>query len=177
MEKIQPTGLLTSGPIVTGSQADTFGTHFDYLGIGGWRAVDSLATLYAIPVTERLESSNSSGQRRRWMRVFVWQDDEQAEYQLVITDAQWAAAGSDAAKIALLAANKNWQLIPAGLGGGKEPGAKLYDLDGAGAHYILNSVAPLDKSLYYVLFITEPETGEPGMGARFSQDTIPFALT
>jgi hypothetical protein len=111
METKQPTGLLTSGPVVNADLSEKFGTHFDWLGIGGWRAVDSLAARDAIPVTDRLESSYSSGRRRRWMRVYVWQDSVAEEYELAISDADWNAAPTDAAKIALLADNSRWRAI------------------------------------------------------------------
>jgi hypothetical protein len=109
-EIIVPTGNFQTDPITVGSAIDKFGTHFDYLGIGGWRAHDTVGERDAIPVTDQLESSNSSGRRRRWMVVYC--GDVKKSYQLQVPDADWDAAASDADRIALLANNAYWEQLP-----------------------------------------------------------------
>ena len=70
MENITPGGMLTSAPVTTGDKDSAFGTHYDWMGVGGWRAVETVADRNALGVSERLETSFSSGRRRRWMRVY-----------------------------------------------------------------------------------------------------------
>lgn len=126
MENITPGGLLTSAPVTTGDKDSAFGTHHDWMGVGGWRAVATLADRNALGVTERLETSFSSGRRRRWMRVLC--GDTLKEFALLISDSAWAGAATDAAKIALLANNNNWvEITKADLVNGAIPAAQLPD--------------------------------------------------
>ena len=49
-----PTGSVRlSAPVGVGASTDTFGTHYDYLGVGGFRSVADTTAMQAIPALRR----------------------------------------------------------------------------------------------------------------------------
>jgi hypothetical protein len=67
-----PKGAYMGAPLVKETAADSYGTHYDFNGVGGYFGVPTLADLYTIPYGEILnEDGYSSGQRRLGMRVRI----------------------------------------------------------------------------------------------------------
>jgi hypothetical protein len=99
-----PLGQLVSAPLTNGFAGAEFGTHISYLGMGGYRELETLALRDAIPTKAILEYDNlGSGQRRHLMQVGVQETD--AIYVLSIPG---YSALSDADKLAALQDNANW---------------------------------------------------------------------
>lgn len=67
-----PTGVVVSDPIVR-PQTSIYGTHFDFMGVGGWMSVPSLDTMYSIPNNASTINADgiSSGQRKLGMIIKV----------------------------------------------------------------------------------------------------------
>lgn len=104
-----PRGDVRSAPIVTGSEIDTYGTHYDYLGIGGFSAVRTIAELNAIPVNPATMGLNfgddlSSGRRRVNMRRYVLSEDK-----TFVLHIPGYAALTTSQKYTALALNDNWK--------------------------------------------------------------------
>lgn len=157
-ENINPTGLLSSSPIVSGDKDSAFGTHFDWMQIGGWRPVDTEATRDAIPVTTRRESSHSSGRRRRFMRVYCWVSGK--EYQLRISDDEWNAATTDSAKVALLADNSKW--VEVKFSGGTDLLPYHSGKPTADVKFLLPDSYPTDPARFFYLVVTDAPVTTPG---------------
>ena len=83
---IQEGGLTVGGPIVPASEDSTYGTHFSYLGVGGYIEVPTSDYRNGIPVGSNINADGySSGRRRFGMMVYVIEDN--ALYRLSPTKA------------------------------------------------------------------------------------------
>ncbi|WP_052732686.1 hypothetical protein [Hymenobacter terrenus] len=99
-----PVGQLVSGPLTNGNPAAKFGTHIDYLGVGGYRTLATLAERDAIPAKASIEfDGQGSGQRRHLMLVGV-----QETNQIYILSIPAYQAMSDVERQAALQDNSNW---------------------------------------------------------------------
>lgn len=105
---IETGGLQVGGPIVTPSSGSTFGTHFSYLGVGGYVEVPTIDYRNGIPVGSNMNADGySSGRRRFGMMVYVIEENKL--YRLTpkksdgtkVTLTEWDSA-SDAQKIVWL---------------------------------------------------------------------------
>ena len=67
-----PNGVVVSDPIVRPVEA-VYGTHYDYMGIGGWISVPNIADMYIIPNNPDIINPDgiSSGQRKLGMIIKV----------------------------------------------------------------------------------------------------------
>ena len=73
---IQEGGLTVGGPIVPASEDSTYGTHFSYLGVGGYIEVPTSDYRNGIPVGSNINADGySSGRRRFGMMVYVIEDN------------------------------------------------------------------------------------------------------
>lgn len=72
-------GTIVGAPLVTGDTNNEFGTHYTKLGIGGWRAVETLADRDAISI-ERREVG---------MEVKVLEDEKTYELKQPLTNEDW----------------------------------------------------------------------------------------
>ena len=105
---IETGGLQVGGPITPPSSGATYGTHFSYLGVGGYVEVPTLDYRNGIPVGSNMNADGfSSGRRRFGMMVYVIEENKL--YRLTptksdgtkVTLSQWESA-SDAQKIVWL---------------------------------------------------------------------------
>ena len=100
-----PTGPTVSAPLTNGSAQAAFGTHIDYLGVGGYRSVPTIADRDAIPTKPQLENDGlGSGMRRNYMIVAV-----QATNQLyILYIPTYPTLANDSTRLAALGDNSNW---------------------------------------------------------------------
>lgn len=102
-------GTVLASPVVTGNyNTDTYGTHYSFLGVGGWQELQLLSDRDAIPVDGlgNLDpTSLSSGRRRLGMLVYVAQTD--TIYQLFVPYPVWTGL-TNTAKVSALSNNSNW---------------------------------------------------------------------
>lgn len=112
-------GTVLASPVVQGnSDIDTYGTHYSFLGVGGYSEYATLAERDAIfvnPSNVLGLDGLSSGRRRLGMLVYVAETD--LLYQLVVPYGTWTGLTSTA-KVAALANNANWIEFSAAGGGG-----------------------------------------------------------
>lgn len=110
-------GTVLASPVVTGNyNTDTYGTHFSFLGVGGWQELQATSDRDAIPVDSlgALDPTGlSSGRRRLGMLVYVVQTD--TIYQLYVPYNVFSGLTSTA-KVSALANNSNWQQFSTGGG-------------------------------------------------------------
>jgi hypothetical protein len=108
--------------------ADSFGTHNDKWGVGGYRIVKTIADRDAIPVNEsellNLDDNLASGRRKLGMMVYV--SDEAKLYVLTIAQATWDGY-TESQKVTALATNTNFVEFVGGSGGGLLYGTTTYD--------------------------------------------------
>lgn len=112
------TGTPIPAPLIAAS-GSSFGTHYDILGIGGYKIVRSLTERNSIPVDSASGKMNSdgrsSGRRSIGMKVYVIEED--TTYRL--SDDDFFTYGTDADKYASLSSNGNWvvddTVIPEGI--------------------------------------------------------------
>lgn len=99
--------------------ADSFGTHNDKWGVGGYRIVKTIADRDAIPINEsnllNLDDELASGRRKLGMMVYV--SDENKFYVLTIAQATWEGY-NEGQKVAALEDNNNFIEFSGGEGGG-----------------------------------------------------------
>jgi len=111
-------GTVVASPIVQGaSTIDSYGTHYAFLGVGGYQEYLTLAERDAIlidPLNRLGDDGLSSGRRRLGMLVYV--SETNIVYQLNIAYNSWTGMTS-AAKVAALANNSNWIEYASGSGG------------------------------------------------------------
>lgn len=101
-----PLGTVLASPVVGGSSADTYGTHFSFLGIGGYLELATVLERNQIPVGESLDATElSSGRRRLGMLCYV--SETNTTYQLYVPYETWNGY-NNAQKLAALASNDNW---------------------------------------------------------------------
>jgi len=97
------------GSFAPTDSADSFGTHNDKWGVGGYRIVKTIATRDNIPVNEsellNLDDDLASGRRKLGMMVYV--SDENKFYVLTIAQATWDGY-NEGQKVTALADNANW---------------------------------------------------------------------
>ena len=95
--------------------ADSFGTHNDKWGVGGYRIVKTLTDRNNIPVNEsnllNLDDTLASGRRKLGMMVYV--SDEDKFYVLTIPQATWNGY-NEGQKVTALANNANFAEFSAG---------------------------------------------------------------
>lgn len=105
---IEPGGLRTGAGMVPASSDATYGTHYSYLGVGGYVEVPNMDFRNDIPVSSTIGADGySSGRRRLGMMVYVI--GERKLFQLnpkrangtLVTIEEWDSA-SDAQKIVWL---------------------------------------------------------------------------
>ncbi|RZK39425.1 MAG: hypothetical protein EOO61_07195, partial [Hymenobacter sp.] len=107
-----PVGTLIGGPLTNGSEQAKFGTHIDYIGVGGYRTVTTLALRDSIPVKAGLEFDGAStGMRRPGMLVHVLEDGK--TYRL---DIPGYLHLSDVDKFKALVSNNYWLEVEFGIG-------------------------------------------------------------
>ena len=99
--------------------ADSFGTHNDKWGVGGYRIVKTIADRDNIPVNEsnllNLDDNLASGRRKLGMMVYV--SDENKFYVLTIDQATWEGY-NEGQKVAALEDNNNFIEFVGGEGSG-----------------------------------------------------------
>jgi hypothetical protein len=117
---MQLLGTVVASPIVQGnSDIDSYGTHYSFLGVGGYQEYLTIAQRDGIlidPLNRLGGDGLSSGRRRLGMLAYVSQMN--TVYQLNVPYNTWTGL-TDAGKVSALANNTNW--IPyasAGSGGG-----------------------------------------------------------
>jgi hypothetical protein len=97
------------GSFAPTDSADSFGTHNDKWGVGGYRIVKTIADRDAIPVNEsnllNLDDDLASGRRKLGMMVYV--SDENKFYVLTIDAATWDGY-TEEEKVTALIDNDNW---------------------------------------------------------------------
>ncbi|NBP02312.1 MAG: hypothetical protein EBU90_19775 [Proteobacteria bacterium] len=110
------------GSFAPTDSADSFGTHNDKWGIGGYRVVKTITDRNAIPVNEsnllNLDDTLASGRRKLGMMVYV--SDENKFYVLTIDAATWDGY-TESQKVTALIDNDNWLEFVGG-GGGADTG-------------------------------------------------------
>jgi hypothetical protein len=111
-------GTVVASPIVQGaSSIDAYGTHYAFLGVGGYQEYLTIAERDAIqidPLNRLGDDGLSSGRRRLGMLVYVPETD--IVYKLTIPYATWTGL-TTANKVAALGNNANWQPFSSGGGG------------------------------------------------------------
>lgn len=115
---IQGTVQIT-GNLAPTDAADSFGTHNDKWGVGGYRIVKTIADRDAIPINEsnllNLDDELASGRRKLGMMVYV--SDENKFYVLTIPQATWEGY-NEGQKVAALDDDNNFIEFSGGEGGG-----------------------------------------------------------
>jgi hypothetical protein len=110
-------GTVVASPIVPGSSSvDKYGTHYSFLGVGGYQEFGTIAERNAIPldILGRLGNDGlSSGRRRLGMLVYVGETN--TLYQLNVPFASWTGL-TTINKVSTLGNNSNW--VPFAAGGG-----------------------------------------------------------
>jgi hypothetical protein len=108
-----------SGSFAPTDPADSFGTHNDKWGVGGYRIVKTITDRNAIPVNEsnllNLDDALASGRRKLGMMVYV--SDEAKFYVLTIDTATWDGY-TEEEKVTALADDTNFVEFSGGGGGG-----------------------------------------------------------
>lgn len=103
-----PVGQVLAAPVVNGSANDLFGTHIDYLGVGGYRVVAALADRDAIPTKSNLEYDGlGSGMRRHLMLVAV----QETGLIYILYKHNFQILVDDATRLVALKDNNNWLLF------------------------------------------------------------------
>ena len=74
---IQQGGLRVLSGIVPASSASTYGTHYSYLGVGGYVEVPNIDYRNSIPPDSNMNDEGySTGRRRYGMMVYVIDEDK-----------------------------------------------------------------------------------------------------
>ena len=111
-------GTVLASPIVQGnSDIDSYGTHYAFLGVGGYQEYATLAERDAIlidPLNRLGDDGLSSGRRRLGMLTYV--SETNILYQLYVPYSVWSGM-TDASKVTSLADNNNWINFSSGGGG------------------------------------------------------------
>jgi len=108
-----PTGVVVSDPIVRPEEA-IYGTHYDYMGVGGWISVPTLADMYLIPNHPQIINADgiSSGQRKLGMVVKITDLNSYYEFDIVSYNSLTVAQ-----KLVAFADNNNFKTKIFGNGG------------------------------------------------------------
>jgi hypothetical protein len=130
------------GSFAPTDSADSFGTHNDKWGIGGYRIVKTIADRNAIPVNEsnllNLDDALASGRRKLGMMVYV--SDENKFYVLTIDAATWDGY-NEGQKVTALADDDNFVEFVGGSGGG---GISYYETNsGVADTYTITTTTPI----------------------------------
>lgn len=149
-------GTVLASPVVQGnSDLDSYGTHYAFLGVGGYQEYATIAERNALlinPSNVLGLDGLSSGRRRLGMLVYVSETD--IVYQLKVPYATWTGLTS-ANKVAALANNANWIEFSSGGGGDaikkKYPqtahGFQIGNVIGYnGINFVLKSASPMDNN-------------------------------
>lgn len=111
-------GTVVASPLVQGnSNIDSYGTHYGFLGVGGYQEFFAFTGMTSIPIDplNRLGGDGlSSGRRRLGMLIYVSQTD--ILYKLTVPYNTWSGL-TDTQKVTALADNLNWQPFTSGSGG------------------------------------------------------------
>ena len=123
--------------------ADSFGTHNDKWGIGGYRIVKNLEDRALIPVNEsgllNLDDPLASGRKKLGMMVYV--SDEAKFYVLTIDTATWDGY-TEEEKVTALADDDNFVEFVGGSGGGG--GISYYETNsGVADTYTITTTTPI----------------------------------
>ena len=112
-----PTGVVVSDPVVR-PETSVYGTHYDFMGVGGWISVQTLADMYRIPndATRINPDLISSGQRKLGMVIKV--TNLNTYYEFDITGYNDL---NDAAKLISFADNNNFKVKNFGGGNAGNP--------------------------------------------------------
>lgn len=121
--------------------ADSFGTHNDKWGVGGYRIVKTIADRNAIPINEsnllNLDDNLASGRRKLGMMVYV--SDENKFYVLTIAQATWEGY-NEGQKVAALEDNNNFIEFS----GGSGKGVPYYEANsGVADTYTITTTTPI----------------------------------
>lgn len=112
-------GTVVASPVVQGnSDIDSYGTHYAFLGVGGYQEYATLAERNAIlidPLNRLGDDGLSSGRRRLGMLTYV--SETNILYQLYVPYGVWSGM-TTSAKVSALANNSNWINFSSGGGGG-----------------------------------------------------------
>jgi hypothetical protein len=102
-------GTVLASPVVTGNyNTDTYGTHYSFLGVGGWQELQTVAERDAIPVDAlgNIDPTGlSSGRRRLGMLVYVAETD--TVYQLYVPYNVFTGL-TNTGRVSALSNNTNW---------------------------------------------------------------------
>ena len=130
------------GSFAPTDSADSFGTHNDKWGIGGYRIVKTIADRDAIPINEsnllNLDDALASGRRKLGMMVYV--SDDNKLYVLTIAQATWDGY-TESQKVTALADDDNFVEFVGGSGGG---GISYYETNsGVADTYTITTTTPI----------------------------------
>lgn len=114
---IQQGGLRIFSGIVPASSASTYGTHYSYLGIGGYVEVPNIDYRDSIPVDSNMNDEGySTGRRRYGMLTYVI--DEDKLYRLFpysggsVVSLETFTGVSDSDQVTMLSNNDGWIEVP-----------------------------------------------------------------
>jgi hypothetical protein len=149
--------------------ADSFGTHNDKWGVGGYRIVKTITDRDAIPVNEsnllNLDDALASGRRKLGMMVYV--SDEAKLYVLTIAQATWDGY-TESQKVTALATNTNFVEFSGGDGGG---GVDYYISTGTANTYTVSEITTYTAGDAYTIKFNVANTGTSTLNEKTLIDT------
>jgi hypothetical protein len=114
---IQQGGLRVLSSIVPSSSASTYGTHYSYLGVGGYVEVPNIEYRNSIPSDSNMNDEGySTGRRRYGMLVYVIDDDKL--FRLFpysgsgVVSLETFTATTELAQVTMLSNNNGWVEVP-----------------------------------------------------------------
>lgn len=114
---IQQGGLRIFFGIVSASSASTYGTHYSYLGIGGYVEVPNIEYRNSIPTDSNMNDKGySTGRRRYGMSVYVINEDKL--YRLFpysggsVVSLETFTGTSELNQVTMLSDNDGWVEVP-----------------------------------------------------------------
>lgn len=168
-------GTVVASPLVQGnSDIDSYGTHYSFLGVGGYHEYLTLAERDSILIDSlnRLgDDGISSGRRRLGMLAFVAETN--TVYQLNVPYPTWTGL-TDSNKVAALADNNNWIEYTSGSGGGDAIKKRYFQ---AAHSFNIGQVIGYDGSSFVLKSAAQSDTNETlGIVSRID-DVDNFTLT
>jgi hypothetical protein len=114
---IQQGGLRVLSGIVPASSASTYGTHYSYLGVGGYVEVPTVDDRNSIPADSNMNDEGySTGRRRYGMMVYVI--DEDKLYRLFpysgsgVVSLETFTASTELEQVTMLSNDDGWTVVP-----------------------------------------------------------------